>query len=81
MDEGEKMNHCVMSYSEMCSRGLYRVFSVFDGKEYSTLGIHIDGKSISFDQHKGVYNSEPSTNSKLAIKEFMRIYENKMAVK
>lgn len=81
MDEGEKMNHCVMSYNEMCSRGLYRVFSVFDGKEYSTLGIHIDGKSISFDQHKGVYNSEPSTNSKLAIKEFMRIYENKMAVK
>ncbi len=51
--EGETMKHCVASYSQQSNNGEYVVLSLKDskGERYSTLGLQVNEKGITFNQH------------------------------
>lgn len=56
--EGNKMGHCVASYSKYCTNGKYIVYHVESKNEQSTIGFDcIDGNINSINQHYGKYNA------------------------
>ena len=62
--EGYRMQHCVITYAQLCHAGKYRLFSVSEissGRPLVTIGISRDGNYWKIDQIKGRLNRDPQT--------------------
>ena len=60
--EGYRMQHCVITYAQLCHAGKYRLFSVSkisSGRPLVTIGISRDGNYWKLDQVKGRLNRDP----------------------
>ena len=56
------MQHCVITYAQLCHAGTYRLFSVSEissGRPLVTIGISRDGNYWKIDQIKGRLNRDP----------------------
>lgn len=84
VEEGSIQGHCVGSYSDMCKKGLYKVFKV-DGKERATLGVNVrrqlctnpinTGETfLEFSQAYGKFNSRISPELDKVIGDFIYVY-------
>lgn len=81
-EEGSEMSHCISSYAGHCQQGTYRVFALKepDGTR-STLGIWLNGKEVSLDQHRGPHNSAVSRKAAAAAKRLLKTYGQALAAK
>lgn len=60
--EGYRMQHCVITYAQLCHAGKYRLFSVSEissGRPLVTIGISREGNYWKIDQIKGRLNHDP----------------------
>lgn len=80
--EGEDMGHCVGSYSTLCARGQYIVYSLTDGSGVrSTLGItannSMENKSFKIQQHYLKYNKTVVNEDALELADMVisKLYE------
>jgi len=76
--EGREMRHCVTSYTRLCQKSGYRVFSLeeADGTR-STLSLIPHGKGYDIEQHKGRANGPVSPAAARAAREVCRLYNQK----
>ncbi len=60
--EGYRMQHCVITYAQLCHAGKYRLFSVSEistGRPLVTIGLSREGNYWKIDQIKGRSNRDP----------------------
>jgi len=60
--EGYRMQHCVITYAQLCHAGKYRLFSISEissGRPLVTIGISREGNYWKIDQIKGRLNRDP----------------------
>ncbi|MBP4132426.1 PcfJ domain-containing protein [Gallibacterium anatis] len=83
-EEGQRMNHCIFTYTDLCDAGRYLAFSVkhnYKDKNvkpyYSTLGLCLSGQGKNqkwlIDQHRGRYNESVAPYLKKIAQQFCRV--------
>lgn len=78
--EGKKMDHCVYSYARYCANETYRVFSISNENETSTLGLSqvVNHEIFKLDQVRGVSNSSVSNEMIKVSKKILNQVNNKI---
>ena len=69
--EGNKMDHCVGSYSDLVERGAANIYSLRDPQNNPHATINIDGMYKCIDQVQGKSNSDPKPLYKSMVKEWL----------
>jgi hypothetical protein len=79
--EGNKMDHCVGSYSDLVERGAANIYSLRDPQNNPHATINIDGMYKCIDQVQGKSNSDPKPLYKSMVKEWLSKSGDSVGVK
>lgn len=73
--EGQKMNHCVGTYTKNCMRNQVHILSIRDsnGNSVSTIEVYADynKKKLKVSQHRGKNNSKPDAKAVKLLNNFL----------
>ncbi len=77
LDEGRRMRHCVATYSNRCSAGRSRIFSIRqDDNILATTELSLRGNTWQIAQVRSYKNGEPSPAARQIAKTLLKTYQN-----